>query len=181
MILSRLLLNKNLLLFFTGLLLLFFQIHPLLPFCKIGCRPDFLLILVLFIGINYTILKGAFCCFLLGCFIDVFSGATTGLYSTIYLSIFIVIKFLQKFLVFDSAATLFFGFIVGVFFKSVIMFTSFYLVFEYNLFSLRNYFLMETIYTFLLFPFLFFLMTGIFSYKNINSPLKKAPNNVFKS
>lgn len=51
-------------------------------------RPDLILLLVLYIGLNETPLAGAFYAWLLGCILDVFCGTTLGLNGMIMLLIF---------------------------------------------------------------------------------------------
>jgi rod shape-determining protein MreD len=51
-------------------------------------RPDLILLLVLYIGLNEPPLAGAFYAWLLGCILDVFCGTTLGLNGMIMLLIF---------------------------------------------------------------------------------------------
>jgi rod shape-determining protein MreD len=89
-------------LFMIGLFLLFIQSHPLLPFGKGGIRPDLILILVTYIGTQSEDEKGAILVFLLGCCFAVVSGSPAGLYPFIYLSVFILVRYLKRFFIFKN-------------------------------------------------------------------------------
>jgi rod shape-determining protein MreD len=171
---------KNLLPLLTGIILLFFQVHPLLPMGRSGIRPDVLLIYVMFIGINYNIYKGSIFCFFLGYSFEIFSGVNSGLISLIYLSVFIVIKLLQKFLNFDTIFELLLLFLICFFVKFIIVFFSFYIFYEYSFVILIKLFLKEIIYTLSLYPLVFFLIKKIYYYQNITNEENKIPNNATK-
>ncbi len=157
---------KRFLFFVTGFVLLFFQVHPYIPSGKNGIRPEILLGFVIYIGINYPLYKGALACFVLGYCFDVVSGANSGLYSVIYLNILIIIKFLQKFFNFETKTELFFLFFVCLLVKIILIFLSFFLVYEYNVFVFKRSFLIETLYSLLLFPVVFSGIQKIFNSQN---------------
>ena len=72
-----------------GLLLL--QTHPFLPYGRTGIRPDCLLALVIYVALNGSKSRGIVLCFFLGYGVELVSGAPGGLYSIIYVSVFISI------------------------------------------------------------------------------------------
>jgi len=71
-----------------GISLIVVQTSVLPLLVGISLRPDLILILVLYIGLNETPLAGAFYAWLLGCLLDVFCGTTLGLNGMIMLLIF---------------------------------------------------------------------------------------------
>ena len=163
---------KSFLFFFTGFVLLFFQVHPYIPSGKNGIRPEILLGFVIYLGINCPIYKSALACFVLGYFFDVLSGANTGLYSVIYLNVLIVIKILQRVFNFETKTELFLLFLVCLSVKFIVIFLSFFLVYEYNVFVLKRSFFVETIYSLFLIPVVFSLTHKIFNRQN--APTKNA-------
>ncbi|MGQ9694192.1 MAG: rod shape-determining protein MreD [Thermodesulfobacteriota bacterium] len=62
-------------------------------------KPDLLLILVTYLGIYNRLWPGAIKTLASGLFYDSLSGSPFGLFSTIYLSIFFLIKLLEKILI----------------------------------------------------------------------------------
>ena len=83
------------------------QISPILPFADYGIRPDFVLVLTVFFGIQFPLCGGAFLVFGLGCLVEVFSGVNNGLYPIIYLTVFIGIRSLERFFDFSQSVNLF--------------------------------------------------------------------------
>lgn len=156
---------KFFLLLFTGIILIFFQVHPFLPFGKTGIRPDLLLILVIYLGLNHSQAGGAFLCCVFGFFIEVFSGANSGLYVMIYLCVFEAIKFLQRFLSFETMLEYFFLFLIGAFCKYAILLFSFYFVYEYQYLLSGVLFLKDSLFTLILFPIIFCLINRLFNAK----------------
>lgn len=71
-----------------GIFLVLVQTSILPLFFGLTLRPDLILLLVLFIGLNETPISGAFYSWLLGCILDVFCGTTLGLNGMIMLLIF---------------------------------------------------------------------------------------------
>lgn len=71
-----------------GIMLILVQTSVLPLFFGVSLRPDLILLLVLYIGLNETPLAGAFYAWLLGCLLDVFCGMTLGLNGMIMLLIF---------------------------------------------------------------------------------------------
>ena len=74
--------------FIAGIALILIQTSVLPLFFGFSLRPDLILLLVLYIGLNETPLAGAFYAWLLGCLLDVFCGMTLGLNGMIMLLIF---------------------------------------------------------------------------------------------
>lgn len=157
--------KKNLFYFLTAALLLFIQAHPNLPFGRTGIRPDLLFILAVYAGVCARALSGAFICFLLGYAAELFSGATSGFYSTIYLSVFLSIRIFLKYFSFDTIAKLIILLFVCFFIKFFILFFSFYFIYEYSYSLIKKVFFLESFYTLVLSPFVFFLLLKIESYK----------------
>jgi rod shape-determining protein MreD len=161
---------KKLLFFLTGIILLFLQVHPFLPFGKSGIRPDFILIFVIYIGLNFPFSRGAFVCFFLGYCVEILSGANSGLYLVIYLNVFITIRTLQKYLNFDTIIKLVFLLLICLFVKFIILLFSFCFIYEYSHFVLRKTFIKETIFTLMLFPVVFSLISRIYNQQKVTSP-----------
>jgi rod shape-determining protein MreD len=55
-------------------------------------RPNLLLILVIYLGLSESFLRAAFLTLLLGALQDVFCGTTLGLYATVQLTIFLLVR-----------------------------------------------------------------------------------------
>ena len=152
---------RRLLLFFTACGLLFFQVHPFLPFTKEGIRPDFILFLVVYLGLVFPPGRGAFFCFVLGYCFEFLSGANSGLYIAIYLSAFVSIKISKKYFNFDTLAERFLLFLGCVFVKFFVMAFCFEFVYEYGWQILGNLFFQEALFTIVLFPFVFPLIIRV--------------------
>ena len=157
--------KKKIFCLLTAFLLLFIQTHPYLPFGRGGIRPDLFFVLAVYVGVSSNILTGSFICFFLGYGIEIFSGTNTGLYSTIYLSVFLVIKILLKYFSFDGLIKLIFLLFVCFLIKFVIVFFSFYFIYEYDYSVFKKIFLLETFYTLILSPFVFMLLIKTEGYK----------------
>lgn len=71
-----------------GIFLIIVQTSLLPLFFGLTLRPDLILLIVLYIGLNETPIAGAFYSWLLGCILDVFCGTTLGLNGMIMLPIF---------------------------------------------------------------------------------------------
>ena len=59
-------------------------------------RPNLLLILVIYLGLSESSLRAAFLTLLLGALQDVFSGATFGLYATVQMCIFLLVRLFSE-------------------------------------------------------------------------------------
>lgn len=66
-------------------------------------KPDLMLILVIYFGMHNPLWPGAIKTLATGLFFDSLSGSPFGLFSTIYLSIFFLIKILEKILILGEA------------------------------------------------------------------------------
>ena len=159
---------QNLTFLITGFVLLLLQAHPFLPFGKGGIRPDLLLIFVIYIGIYNNNNKGALFCFLFGCFLEVLSSEQTGLYQTIYLSVFIIINILKKYFIFNSIIKYIILLLVCFFVKFIIIVFLFYYIFEQKNLIFNQPFFKENLFSFILFPFVFICIRKLFHYKNID-------------
>ncbi len=62
-------------------------------------KPDLMFILVIFLGVSFPLLSGAFLVLFCGLLYDTFSGGPLGLFSFVYLFIFFSLKLLARFLI----------------------------------------------------------------------------------
>lgn len=62
-------------------------------------KPDLMLILVVFLGVSFPLLPGAFLVLFCGLLYDTFSGGPLGLFSFVYLFIFFSLKLLARVLI----------------------------------------------------------------------------------
>jgi rod shape-determining protein MreD len=62
-------------------------------------KPDLMIVLVIFLGITFPLLPGAFLVLFCGLLYDTFSGGTLGLFAFVYLCIYFGLKVLAKFLI----------------------------------------------------------------------------------
>ena len=69
-------------------------------------KPDLMIILVIFLGVSFPLLPGAFLVLFCGLLYDTFSGGVLGLFAFIYLTIFFSLKLLAKFLILGETITL---------------------------------------------------------------------------
>lgn len=153
----------NLISFFgIGIMLLLVQAHPWLPFAQAGIRPDFLLVFVIFLGTEQSLCRGAFICFVLGYGVECLSGVNCGLYQLIYMTVFVTIKLLKKFFNFDTAINIFLLGVLCVSIKALMLLFSFNYIYEYVFADFNKIFLLETLFTLLLFPFLFCILKKVF-------------------
>jgi rod shape-determining protein MreD len=153
--------KKKVLYLLTAVLLLFIQTHSFLPFGKDGIRPDLFFALAVYVGISCRATSGALICFLLGCFLEIFSGANSGLYSTIYLSTFIAIRVLLKYFSFDTVAKIMALLCASFVVKFFIMLVSFCVIYSCSFALFRKIFLLESVFTFVLSPFIYQLLLKI--------------------
>ena len=153
--------KKNVFYFLTAVLLLFIQTHPFLPFGKNGIRPDLFFVLAVYLGISCRAINGALLCFLLGYVLELFSGTNSGLYSTIYLSTFLAIRVLLKYFSFDTVAKITALLFVSFVIKFFILLVSFCVIYSCGFALFRKIFLLESIYTFVLSPFIYQLLLKI--------------------
>jgi len=84
--------NRLLIYFGCGLVFLLIQ-STLIPWLLPPyMRPDLLLILLIYLGLNENFRSGALLAYLLGCLLDVFAGHYLGLYGFVFLSIFFLTR-----------------------------------------------------------------------------------------
>ena len=62
-------------------------------------KPDLMFILVIFLGVSFPLLSGAFLVLFCGLLYDTFSGGPLGLFSFVYLFIFFSLKLLARILI----------------------------------------------------------------------------------
>lgn len=151
--------------FLTAVSLVFIQAHPFLPFGRSGIRPDLIFVLVVYIGVSCSVLNGAFFCFALGYLIELFSGSSPGLYITVYLCTFISIRVFLKYFSFDTLAKFSILLFTCFLTKFVLLFFSFYFTYAYSFSLFRKTFFLEAFYTFILSPFVFWVLLVIENYK----------------
>jgi rod shape-determining protein MreD len=75
-----------------GLLFMLLQTTIFPHFLPPEMRPNLLLILVIYLGLSDSFLRAAFLTLLLGALQDVFCGTTLGLYATVQLAVFLLIR-----------------------------------------------------------------------------------------
>jgi rod shape-determining protein MreD len=155
-----------------GLFLL--QISPLLPFADYGIRPDIVLVLTVFFGIQFPLCSGALFVFALGCLVEVFSGVNNGLYPIIYLSIFIGIRSLEKFFDFSQSFNLFLLTASALIVKFFFLLFCFNFIYEFRHFAILEPFLKESAYTLLVFPAVFPLLRRLYIKPKDDLALKDA-------
>ncbi len=68
-------------------------------------KPDLMILLVIFLGVSFPLLPGAFLVLFCGLLYDTFSGGVLGLFTFIYLTIFFSLKLLAKFLILGDTIT----------------------------------------------------------------------------
>jgi len=156
--------KKNIFYFLTAVLLLFIQTHPFLPFGKNGIRPDLFFVLSVYVGISCQIINGSLVCFLLGYFLEIYSGTNSGLYSTIYLSTFIAIRILLKYFSFDTVTKIIALLCACFTIKFFIMLISFCAIYDYSFALFRKIFFLELVYTLILSPFVYHFLLKINNY-----------------
>lgn len=161
--------KKKVFYFLTAVLLLFIQTHPFLPFGKGGIRPDLFFVLSVYVGISCQIINGSLVCFFLGYFLEVYSGASSGLYSTIYLSTFIAIRVLLKYFSFDTVTKIMALLCACFTVKFFIMLIYFCIIYDHSFALFRKIFFLELVYTFILSPFVYHFLLKINNY-NKESP-----------
>jgi len=69
-------------------------------------KPDLMIVLVIFLGISFPLLPGAFLVLFCGLLYDTFSGGTLGLFAFVYLCIYFGLKLLAKFLIVGERVSL---------------------------------------------------------------------------
>ena len=84
--------NRLLVYFGCGLVFLLLQSTLMAWSLPPYLRPDLLLILLIYMGLNEKFRTGALLAYVLGCLVDVFSGHFLGLYGFVYLSIFFLTR-----------------------------------------------------------------------------------------
>ncbi len=118
--------------FLLGLALISIQAHPLLPFTYNGIRPDLVLPLVLYMGTltGVDLCGSALVLTLLGYTFAVFSGSPLGLYSLIYLLLFLPVRFLKRFFVMQKISLLVLLTAISCFFEGLVITLLFYIFHE---------------------------------------------------
>ena len=103
--------------------------------------------------------------FLLGYFLEIFSGASSGLYSTIYLSTFIAIRILLKYFSFDTVTKIMALLCFSLIIKFFITLFSFCFIYGFSFALFKKIFLLESLYTFFFAPFVYQILLKIDNYK----------------
>lgn len=94
---------KGLILYLVvGLVFVLLQTTLLPRFLAPEFRPNLLLILIIFLGLSESYLRAAFMTLLLGALQDCFSGMTLGLYATVQLAVFLVVRLMLDHLNIES-------------------------------------------------------------------------------
>jgi rod shape-determining protein MreD len=153
---------KKIAFFLLVCVLFLLQISPILPFADYGIRPDIVLVLTIFFGIQFPLCSGAVFVFCLGCLVEVFSGVNTGLYPIIYLSVFIGIRSLEKFFDFARSINLFLLTASALILKFFFLLFCFNFIYEFKHFAILEPFLQESAYTLLVFPAVFPMLRRLY-------------------
>lgn len=77
---------------FWGLIFMLLQTTIFPRFLPPEMRPNLLLILVIYLGLSESFLRAAFLTLLLGALQDVFCGSTFGLYATVQVAVFLLVR-----------------------------------------------------------------------------------------
>ena len=67
-------------------------------------KPDLIFVLIVFLGLNMDITKGAVLVLLFGLIMDIFSGIYLGLYPVIFLLLFFILRGISKHLAIDETS-----------------------------------------------------------------------------
>ncbi len=81
---------------FGGLIFMLLQTTIFPRFLPPEMRPNLLLILVIYLGLSESFLRAVFLTLLLGALQDVFCGSTFGLYVTVQLTVFLLIRLFSE-------------------------------------------------------------------------------------
>ena len=114
--------NRFLIYFITGVMFILAQ-TALLP-SLLETTPNLILLLVIYLGLHEPPLTGAFYAGLLGCFLDVFSGMTLGLYGMIMLLIFCITSAVGRQLNPDSTMVMIGAAIIGTAGQAILLITT---------------------------------------------------------
>lgn len=85
-------------------------------------KPDLLLVLIIYLGLNESYVRGGFLAYLLGCLLDVFAGHYLGLYGLACLATVFAVRGVAVRLNTDSALLLLFLVFCGTFLQGVVLF-----------------------------------------------------------
>ena len=99
-----------------GFVLLFLQTSVLPRILPAALRPDLFIILIVYLSLAETFLRGSFIAWLAGCFKDVFAGSVLGFHGIVLLISFLIIKGTERRLNTESSLLL----IILVFFGTVL-------------------------------------------------------------
>ena len=103
--------KRFVIIFILGLVFLTLQSSLLPLILPWGLKPDFLVILVTYLGLHETLGRGAFTAYVLGLLQDVFAGQVLGLYGLALLVTFISVRLLAR--RFNTESSLLILFMVG--------------------------------------------------------------------
>jgi len=84
--------NRLLIYFGCGLVFLLLQATVIPWLLPVYLRPDLLLILLIYLGLNEKFRSGALLAYLLGCLLDVFAGHYLGLNGFVFLALFFLTR-----------------------------------------------------------------------------------------
>lgn len=174
----------------VGFVLLFIQSHPLLPYAKSGLRPDLVLVLVTYLGAHPGIkpIGGSVVVSILGYGVAVFSGSPLGLYSFIYLVLFLFVRLLRTLFVLQQISVLTFLVTISGMLEGGLVFLAFW-TFHYSsgFFSMFNrVFIGQLFFTVVFAPFIIAALQrfenvieknknlNLFALLGISVPLRKA-------
>ncbi len=101
--------------------LIFLQVSVLPRLLPEYLKPDLLLVLVLYLGLTETCLRGGLICWYLGCLEDVFAGSDFGLFGITFLIIFLTVRAGASRFNTESSALLLILTFVATFFKGAVL------------------------------------------------------------
>jgi cell shape-determining protein MreD len=137
-----------------GLALISVQSHPFFPFSYDGVRLDLVLPLVVYMGTlaGIDLCAGALVVAITGYMVSVFSGSPVGLYSLIYLIIFLLVRFLKSFFVLQKLSLLVAVVAIGCVFEGSLIVSLLYVFYKSSITPVlfRNILLWQMFYTSLL-------------------------------
>ena len=108
----------------VGLFFVLLQTAVLPKFLPFEFKPDLLLVLVVYLGLNEKCLRGSLLAYFLGCVGDVFAGHYLGLYGLSFLVVYLVVRWAAGRLNAESSLLFFFLVFCGTFVHGGILFFS---------------------------------------------------------
>ena len=157
--------HKYVLFFLICLVCLLLQAHPYLPYGHSGIRPDLLALCVIYTGISFPLCRGAAVCFVLGYVLELVSGANSGLFVSLYIILFLIIKILKRYIITNYFYQIVIMYLLYELIKYLFFYFSFNYVFENAQPFLEEKIMKEFVYTLIFTPFLFYILNKTVKFK----------------